>query len=201
MKQIALVAGLLALVQSGFTQEQIPREDALKYAFFVSADLKKLQDTPIPTDVDLKHPVAMKDGDYGALLLPEAKLTAAAISGATGKVAPVGQLWLRQLTLMKEGEAVTSDKLRMVTLEAPSGELADVVQCALGAKAADSGEVELLVYGKDPTPVVRVPMKKVESQQQTPILMDAHRDYESGQIKLKILGKYEATLTVTELQN
>ena len=51
-------------------QEQLPREQALKYAFAVSVNLEQLQGTPIATDVDLKRPVVLRDGEYGGMFLP-----------------------------------------------------------------------------------------------------------------------------------
>ena len=66
----AFIAGLTTIQ----AQEQLSRQDALKYAFIVSADLPAMLKTPIPTDPDVKRPVAMRDGEYGGMVLPESKL-------------------------------------------------------------------------------------------------------------------------------
>ena len=198
MKQLLVLLTLCAAAQFGAAQEQLPRKEALKYAFFVSADLKNIQGTPIPTDVDLKHPVAVRDGDYGGLVLPESKLSADVIAKAGDQVIPVGQIWLYHLTPVKDGDAVSESKLRLVELEA-EGNSATVAQCALGVKSDGSGGLQLLVYGKDKTPVVTAPLKKKESDQKEPIGVSAERTDDGGKITLKILGKFEATFSVTEL--
>ena len=185
--------------QSAFCQEQLERKEALKYAFFLSLDLKRLQGTPIPTDVDVKRVVAMREGDYGALVMPEAKLSAEAIAKAGDTVVPVGQLWLHRLTPLHEGEPVAGAKLRLFNIQTDS-QGGEAAQCALGIKANGTGELELLIYGKDKTPLVKVPLKKTESQQELPIGIDAERrSDDTGSITLKILGRYEAKIPVTEL--
>jgi hypothetical protein len=77
-------------------------------------------------------------------------------------------------------------------------EEADAACCALGVcKDADRG-LELLIYGKDKEPLTRVPIKSVSGQQDNPIEMSAEREGDNGQVTLKFLGKYTATITVTE---
>src|SRR6187399_1618381 len=87
-------------------QEQLPREQALKYAYAVSVNLEQLQGTPIATDVDLKRPIVLKDGEYGGMFLPEAKLTAEGVAKISDKVAPIGQLWLHKLTPMVDNQGI-----------------------------------------------------------------------------------------------
>jgi hypothetical protein len=199
MKTTFVVLTTFLAMQSAFCQEHLERKEALKYAFFLSLDLKRLQGTPIPTDVDVKRVVAMREGNYGALVLPEAKLSAEAITKARENVLPVGQLWLHRLTPLHDGEPVAGGKLRLFTIQTDSQE-GEAAQCALGIKANGSGELELLVFGKDKNPVAKVPLKKVESQQESPIGIEAERrSDDTGSITLKILGRYEARIPVTEL--
>ena len=153
---------------------------------------------PITTDVDLKQPVAVRDGDYGAMVLPEAKLTEQAIAKAGEHVVSVGQLWLYRLTPTRNGVAVPGSQLRTVNVET-DGDSAAVVQCPLGAESDGSGGVSLLLYGKDKSPLLKLPLKKIEGPQQPPIAMNAERTDDAGQITLKILGRYQATFGVTEL--
>jgi hypothetical protein len=200
MKRILVTLSLLAAIQIVSGQEQLPRREALKLAFYVSADLKTLQSTPITTDVDLKQPVAVRDGDYGALVLPEAKLNDKAITKSGEHVVSVGQLWLYRLTPMRDGVAVPGSQLRTVNVET-DGNSAAVVQCALGAESNGSGGVELLLYGKDKSPLLKLPLKKIEGPQQPPIAMNAERTDDTGLITLKILGRYQATFDVTELED
>ena len=187
-----LFAGLLA-VQA---QEKLSRAEALRYAFFASSDLKEMLNTPIPTDPDIKRPVAVKDGDYGAMVLPEAKLNADAFAQAGTEAKPVGQLWLRNLAPESEGQRVPQSKLHTVHVRATDQE-ADAVCCALGVCKDANGGLQLLIYGKDKEPVARLPLKSISGQQDNPIEMSAERKDDDGLITLKFLGKYEVTFTVS----
>jgi hypothetical protein len=200
MKHTLLTITLLSTLALASAQEKLSREEALRYAFVVAGDLKQLQATPIPTDVDVKQPVAVRDGDFGGMVLPEAKLNADAIAKAGEKAVPVGQLWLLKLTPMREGEAVAASKLRMVTLS-HEGDQVKVSQCALGVQRNGSGALELLVFGKDKEPVVEVPLKTMDAKQDVPIDLSAERESDSGKVTLKILGKYTATVSVTALED
>jgi hypothetical protein len=200
MKPIVLTLTLLGTLQFVSAQEKLPREEALKYAFAVAADLKQLQGTPIATDVDLKQPVAIHDGDYGGMVLPEAKLTAETIAKAGEKVVPVGQLWFLKLTPMCDGEAVSASKLRMVTLN-HEGDQYTVPQCALGVQRNSSGALELVVFGKGAEPVAKAALKTVDTKQDVPIDISAERESDSGKVTLNILGKYTATISVTALES
>src|ERR1039457_2909406 len=141
MKHTLLTLTLLSTLALASAQEKLSREETLRYAFVVAGDLKQLQATPIPTDVDIKQPVAVRDGDFGGMVLPEAKLNAEAIAKAGEKVVPIGQVWLLKLTPMKDGEAVAASKLRMVTLT-HEGDQVKVSQCALGVQKNGSGTLE-----------------------------------------------------------
>ena len=200
MKHTLLALTLLSTLALASAQEKLSREEILRYAFVVAGDLKQLQATPIPTDVDIKQPVAVRDGDFGGMVLPEAKLNAEAIAKAGEKVVPVGQVWLLKLTPMQDGDAVGASKLRMVTLT-HEGDQVKVAQCALGVQRNGSGSLELLVFGKDKEPVVKVPLKTMDAKQDVPIDLSAERESDSGKVTLKILGKYTATISVTALED
>jgi len=198
MKQTLLIA--LLFIAAGFrvsAQERLSREDCLKGVFLLSADLKTLTDTPIPTDPDIKRPVAVHSGDYGGLVLPESKLNAEVFSRAGKETAPVGQLWLRKLAPIKDGQIVPASKLRVVQISTRNGEEAAVC-CALGVRKGTDGQLELLVYGKDKEPVVRVPLKAISSSQENPVEMTAEHEGDTARVILKFTGKYEASLSVGE---
>ena len=200
MKHTLLTLTILSTLALASAQEKLSREETLRYAFVVAGDLKQLQATPIPTDVDVKQPVAVRDGDFGGMVLPEAKLSADAIAKAGEKVVPIGQVWLLKLAPMKDGEAVAASKLRMVTLT-HEGDQVKVSQCALGVQKNGSGTLELLVFGKDKEPVVKVPLKTMDAKQDVPIDLSAERESDSGKVTLNILGKYTATVAVTQLED
>jgi len=199
MKSKIVVIALLSALSVGFAQERLPREEALKYAAIVSADSKQLNGTPIPTDVDTQKPVALREDDYAGMVLPQKNLNAETLAKA-GKedVVPIGQLWLHKLAPMCDGEPVSASKLRLVTVSA-GGTEATVPQCALGVRRNAQGAMEMVVFGKGKQPILAVPLKSIEAKQESPLDLAAERDSDSGRITVKILGKYQATFHVTEL--
>ena len=70
-----------------------------------------------------------------------------------------------------------------------------------GAQRNSSGALELLVFGKDQEPVVKVPLKTMDAKQDVPIDLSAERESDSGKVTLNILGKYTATVSVTQLED
>ncbi len=192
---ISIVLVGLATVQG---QERLSREECLKYAFIATVDLKEMLKTPIPTDPDVKRPAAVREGDYGGLVLPESKLTAEIIAKAGKAVVPVGQLWLVKLAPLVDGQVVAADKLRMVNVKHEDNEV-KVPCCALGVRKTDDGGLELLVYGKDTEPVLRTSLKaSASSQQENPIEVNGERKENGALVTLKFFGKYEASFMVTD---
>ncbi len=181
-------------------QEQLPREQALKYAYAVSVNLEQLQGTPIATDVDLKRPVVLRDGEYGGMFLPEAKLTAEAIAKAGGKVVSIGQLWLHKLTPMRDGRGIASEKLRLAKVTGEDGTEVQVPQCALGMRRNAAGSLELLLYGKSAEPLLAVPVSSVEENTEPGIVLEAERSDDGGRLTVIFFGKYKAKLSFTALE-
>jgi hypothetical protein len=182
-------------------QEQLPREQALKYAFAVSVNLEQLQGTPIATDVDVKRPVVLRDGEYGGMFLPEAKLTAEAIAKAGEKVIPIGQLWLHKLTPMRDGQGIAAEKLRMAKVTGADGTEVELPQCTLGMRRNAAGSLELLLYGKSTEPLLTVPASAAGEAAGAGIGLEAVRDDNGGQLTITLFGKYKAKLSFTALES
>lgn len=198
MKPMLVALGLLAALHPACAQEKLSLEDSLPYARAVSADAKQLNGTPLATEVDAEQPVVITDDPYGGMVLPQKNLKAETVAQAGETAVPIGQLWLRKLTPMKEGEPVAQDSLRLVTVRA-QGQEVTAPQCALGVRRNAGGKLELLVYGKGKEPVLTVALKPLDAKQATPLDLEAERDGDAGKLTLKILGKYQATMSVTEL--
>ena len=196
MNRILWLLVILATLGSVHAQEKLPRADALKYAFLLSANLKEMLATPIPTDPDVKRPAAVKDEGCGALALPECKLGPQAFSALGKEVTPVGQLWMAHLVPLRDGQAVADSKLRLVHVGSGDGQV-DVPCFALGAHQGADGKPELLVYGKAAEPLLRLPLQPVTAAQGLPVdLRGERKDDSSGALILTFVGKYEARLDV-----
>jgi hypothetical protein len=200
MKSALLILAMLLSVAAP-AQERLSRAESLKYAFFACLDLKEMLKTPIPTDPDIKRPAAVRDGDYGGLVLPETRLTAQTLAKAEKDVVPIGQLWLVKVAPVVEGQPVPAGKLRMVEVKAESSQ-ASVACCALGVRKDSGGSLQLLVYGKEKEPVLTTSIKSISGQQNpdAPIELSAERESDGGRVTLKLCGKYEASFKVTEAE-
>jgi hypothetical protein len=199
LKSLVITASaLVAWTMPGFAQEMLSREEAMRYAFVAAMHEPSTSQAPIRVDSDLKRPVAGHDGDYGVLILPETKLSAATLQGIQGDVVPVGQLWLRKLTPMADGSAIDESQLQMVRIS-HEGNATRVPLCLLGVRKSKEGALELVVYSKGKEPLVKVPMTKVTRTQSLPIEFTSERESDSGRVTLRLVGQYEATLFLTEL--
>jgi hypothetical protein len=194
MKRL-IIAGVLTAGLIAHAQERLSREESLKYAFFAASNLKEMLSTPIATDPDIKRPVGYKDGDYGALLLPETKL-AEGLAKVGSNAVPIGQIWMAKLAPMSEGQVVPDEKLKKVHVTA-GGDEADVVVCAL-AVVKEEGKAQLLVFGKAKEPVLKVPLKATSAQQDNPLDFTAERENDAGLLTVRIGGKYEGSFRVTD---
>ena len=199
MKPVIISLTLLAGLQVISAQEKLPQEEALKYATALSADPKLLAGTPIATDVDTSKPVALREGEFGGMILPQKNLKVEDLAPAGKAVVPIGQLWLRNLTPVLDGSGISQDKLLLAAVTR-RGEEITLPKCALGVRRNDAGVLELLVFGKDKEPLLKLPLKSIDVRQELPIDATAARTSDEGSITVKILGKYEAKVTVTELR-
>jgi hypothetical protein len=193
MKSFLAIVALFSGFSMAWAQEAVSRQEALKAAFAVSADLATMLDTPIPTDPDVKRPVAVHAGERGLMVLPETKLCAATLAKAGSEAVSIGQLWLLKLAPQAAGQVVEPAKLHVVTVNPEKGPT-KVVLCALGVRSAGD-HLELLIYGKGKEPLLEVPLTAAAAAQSDPIEVSAD---DAGQVTLKIVGKYSAAFTVGE---
>lgn len=151
MKTILSLVAITLITLALAAQEDLPRTEAVKFAALLNFDLEKIADTPIPTDADIKRPFGLKAGNLGGLVVPEAMLSPATFSPATKEVVPVGQLWLAGLVPAKDGQAVSKDQLKLVTVQHEGREVT-LRLCVLGVRKGTGGKLELLVFGKGKEP-------------------------------------------------
>lgn len=199
MKTSLLTLAFAASLAFTCAQEKLSREEALQYARIVSTDSNQLKSTPIVTDLDLNQPVVVKDEDYGGMVLPQKGLKVETVAAAGGTAIPIGQLWLHKLTPMRDGQPISSDKLRMARVKSDEGEIT-VPQCTLAVRKSAAGALELLILGKSTDPILTAPLKPIDLKQTTPLDIEGEREGEHGKMTLNLLGKYQAVVRMTELE-
>lgn len=199
MKKLIILAKILFFIGIGINanaQELVPRRDAVRLATYLNFDLSVFESTPIPSDADVKRPVAYREGEYAALIVPESKLTPETFANAGNKIIPVGQIWMHKIAPIKNGAALSSESFKTMPVTIRD-ETYNVMLCLLGAKKKSDNTMELLIFGKDKEPLLTVPLKQIESKQEFPIEAEVKRLDYSADVTLKIVGKYQATFEVT----
>jgi|GEM_PF-2291274 len=178
--------------------ESISSEHALAIAQKVTTALGSPSDAPFPSEVATDKAIGLKAGSAGALIIPEKKLTAETLTALSKDSAPLGQLWLHELVPFLQGEAAHPNQLRTIKLELTDRD--DTVDAYfLGAAKTESGALELSVFAKDKTALVKVPLVKSGAPANTtPFALAAHRgENHTGTLEITVFGAYKAEVTLT----
>jgi hypothetical protein len=192
---LILTSGLLPCLCA---QELLSKEEAQTYAQLTRKNPKLLESTPVKCEVDIANPVALREGDYGGMLLTDKNFTAEKFGKLGEKRLPVAEFWLYHLGPMRNGELVSDSELNIIALPTDDGTV-KVPLCILGVVKNNQDKLELQVFGKEKKPILQLPLKAINEKQTTPVAVSAERESESGTIIVKLFGKHEARFQVTEL--
>ena len=151
---------------------------------------------PIPTDPDIKHAVGVARDEFGALVLPETRLSADTLAKVGKEPVAIAQLWCQKILPLRDGQPLNPDDLRLIT--AGPANAPKTVACFVMAiqKNAD-GKLQLLMLGKDKKPLLTLPISETaDAPGEDPIDISAVVQDETAIATVKILGKYQASFTV-----
>ncbi len=200
LKTVLAAFVTLALAQGAAAQDVIPLEKAQKAARMVNDAAGSIGDAAVAVEADRDQPFAIKGGEVAMMIIPDKALTAGKLSAAGEAITPVGQLWTAAAIVAVSGRAPAKDKLRFFTIK--DGEEERKVQLYLvGAAKNAQGTLELIVFGTDKEPLLRVPLgKSAESlTQQLPIELSGRKnDEDSGTLTLRLFGQYQADLLLVK---
>src|SRR5215471_4638302 len=91
MKFTSAVVAVLLCVNGAPAQDRVPQEEARALAKVITAVGKKAR-PPLEVDPDTDKPYAKKKDDYGAMFIPDRRLSAERLAGAGKELVPVGHL-------------------------------------------------------------------------------------------------------------
>ena len=155
----------------------------------------KLSGNKTNSEPDAGRAVAVKLGAHAALLVPDKRLTEAALDKAGKDVTPIGMIWLRGFTPTIAGQKPPREKLQIVNVPG-SREQSDIQLCVLGVRRNGDGRIELVVLAKDQE-LVSVPLQKADSKQSLPLEMEvAEIKDTTAVLAFNLLGKYKADVPV-----
>jgi hypothetical protein len=199
MRILAHLLGLQLLSAAITAQDlQVPYPEALRMAATIAAEPANLAGTSIPTDPNLAQVQALREGQRGLLVLPETRLDAANIVAvAPGTTLAVGQLWLRQLDLLVDGQPLPDEAFHLIEI-GTGGERVTLRRCALGVRRGAGPGLELLVFGRTAEPLLAVPVTESVQSQDRPITLGIEpTGGDGGLLRLHLTGRFTANLPLT----
>ena len=197
MKNALLLITLATAVTQVCGQEILGREETKRYADITHRDLKLLEKAPLKINANLDKAVAAREGEHGGMVIPDTGFTAETLAKIDKDVLPVAEIWLLKLGPICDGKLVAEEKLNVVTITNRDNS-AKLPYCVAGIRKTED-KLELVVYGKGKDPIVTLPLKSIDTKQESPIEVEAETTGDGGKVTLKLAGKYKATLDVTEL--
>lgn len=193
------LAALLACLglPAAQAQDRLSRDEALRYSELVGTAQNEVKKAPCAAEVNLKQPVAVRDGEYGLMLLPAAKLPADLAKTVGADPVPIGQLWLHKLAPLVNEQVVPESRLNLVYVTGSEGS-ATIPCCTLAVRKTSDARLELLVFGKDKEPLIKAPLSSRASQGAASLDMDVERESDRGRVTVKLAGAYVADFAVTD---
>jgi len=198
MKSLAPLA-LVLLVGGVWGQQQnrLPRDEAQRYAkVCVEKAALVLTDPQLTVEPDPEQASAERGEGGGAMVVPDKKLTEKKAADLGKDVLPLGQLWLRKWTLVVNGQATPSGKLRVVAVSVDDKER-PMPLFLLGLRKKGEKDRELVVYAKDGEPLQVLPLRQLETGHEQPLELTWKRgDKDADSLTLNVLGKYQGELKI-----
>ena len=190
-----LTLALLGTLTIANAQERLSSSEAKHYAQLTRQNPSLLANAPLYVEADLDQSVAIAKDDLGGLLIPRIDLSEGSESDVGTEPIAIGELWLRNLTLEKNGWGISPSQLNVVALRTEDGRVR-APRCILAVSKTDDNKPVLMIYGKGEQPLLTLPLSKVRKNSSNPLDMSASDD---GKVNLCINGQYQASFSVSEL--
>lgn len=195
----AIIATLCLALFAGAAlgQDRIAPEQAQRFAKLFADKTKTLDDLPVKVDVNPDQGTGIHHDRVGALVIPEKSLTKDSLGSLGQKPAPVGQLWMRNLSPIASGKAIANNDLRLIMVSI-NNEDHSLPMFLLAVQKKGDG-AELLVFAKDKKPVLTLPLEKIDLQQELPLDLEGKKgENDTGILLLNLFGKYQAKIPIAQ---
>ncbi len=201
---LLLIAALITAATLHAQEPQaIPPEELAKATALLMDANTRVGDLPLKLELAPEQAAGFKAGDAGALLIPDKRLKIekaakgdkAAKKKAKGEAMPVGQLWTLKLSPKDKDSVLPNDKLRLVKISAKDKDV-ELAMFTLGIEKAGKKEFQLVLYGKDSQPALRVPLTAEKSDSGAATLSGRKTGDDSGVLELKLLGRFKVEIPV-----
>lgn len=197
MKAFAATLCLALFAGAAFGQERIAPDQAQRFAKLFADKTKNLDDLPIKVDLNPDQGTGLHHDRVGALVIPEKALTKDSLGSLKEKMAPVGQLWMRNLSPIANGKAIANSDLRLIMISIDNQDHSLPMFLLAVQKKGDGAE--LLIFAKDKKPVLTVPLEKIDTQQELPLDLEGKKgENDAGLLLLSLFGKYQAKIPIAQ---
>lgn len=187
--------------------QPIPTEELAKATALLLDANERLGELPLKLELAPERATGFKAGEAGVLLIPDKRLKAekpakddkAARKAARGTAMPVGQLWTMKIAPKDKDAVLANDKLRLTKITAGDKER-ELAVFTLGIERSGKRELQLAIYGKGSSPVLRVPLTAEKAKGAAPVVMSARKtNDDSGVVELKLMGRYKAEIPMSKM--
>jgi len=178
--------------------EVVPEEIAQQVVEASVEELKKVTDAPFKVEVDASKSTVVGGLEVGGIaFLAHKNVTEDALKKSDKEVAPLGVLGLYRLSLLADKKTVPADKLRagIIVIE---GTTLEVSFCFVGVKTEQDGKRQLLIYGKDKEPLVKLPLSDFETKVDRPVAIECKVGNGDGTLHLNVLRKFQAIVPLKQ---
>lgn len=201
--RLLLAAALFATRISLAAQEPeaIPPAELAKATAVIMEAHARLGELPLKPDLDPSQAVGFKIDKVGAIFVPDRRLKAdkktdRSSKSGKGAAIPAGELWTLKLAPLDKGVPLPNDKLRLVAVGENDRQM-EVAVFVLAVERAGKKGFQLAIYGKESSPVMRVPLAAAKSRRFSSATMVARKTGdESGVLELSLLGRYKAEIPI-----
>lgn len=177
--------------------ERVTGDIVHKAGQLLAAQARGLKDLPFQATPNAEGTFIWRFGDRAVAVLPDKQLNQEALANAAGDVLPIGHMWLKGMAVAPDGKAAPAEQMRMVAISA-GGQQQELALCLLGVRK-QGNDLQLLVFGKDREPLLRVLLESAENSQSTPIDLGIRQaPNEADVVTVRVLGKYQAALPLVQ---
>jgi hypothetical protein len=201
---ITVHASLAAAVWLGCATQAIAQQmtsmdsgTAAAYGAALSGEFVKQEGLQVQLDMDTVQTSGLLEGSTGIILVPakgldEDELEAAARPEAG---APLAYLFMTpRFNPLVDDKPADDDKLRFI--EYGNGSRATAL--ILTAKQVDGGDWRMFVFGKEPTPLLQIPIFPADEPKKGQVTMRVEDvQDEVGTLVVTVFGKYEAPIPIS----
>ena len=193
MKQTMLALMLVLSVRYATAQERVADEEARKIAKVLIEAGAKLKG-PLTVEADADKPYAKRKDDHGAMLVPAKALTTDTIEKASKDIAPVGLLFMRNLSIVADDKLLPAASFKSVSFTHNDQEVT-VMMAYVGVKK-EKDQPALVVLGNDRKPLVTLPLEKADEKLVSPLEFLVTIEGNRASIVVQVLGKFKTRLKV-----